>query len=62
MKCKLQENKYTDSNFEIRFTDIDELENLRNSLTSMIKYFRMCQEDGEELPELVYRIKDKKND
>jgi hypothetical protein len=49
-----------DKNFEIEFESINEIEELRNSLTSMIKYFTICKEDGEELPPLIYKIKDKK--
>jgi hypothetical protein len=27
----------------------------------MIKYFTLCKEDGEELPELIYKISDKQS-
>lgn len=60
MKCRLIDNPYVDKNFEIEFESINEIEELRNSLTSMIKYFTICKEDGEELPLLIYKIKDKK--
>lgn len=60
MKCRLIDNPYVDKNFEIEFESINEIEELRNSLTSMIKYFTICKEDGEELPPLIYKIKDKK--
>ena len=60
MKCRLIDNPYVDKNFEIEFESINEIEELRNSLTSMIKYFTICKEDGEELPPLIYKIQDKK--
>ena len=59
MKCRLEKNPYVDKNFQIEFESITEIEELRNSLTSMIKYFSMCKDDGEEIPELIYRIKEK---
>lgn len=59
MKCRLEKNPYVDKNFQIEFESITEIEDLRNSLTSMIKYFSMCKDDGEEIPELIYRIKEK---
>ena len=61
MKCRLVDNPYVDKNFQIEFDSIDEITEFRNSLNSMIKYFTLCKEDGEELPELVYRISDKKS-
>jgi hypothetical protein len=39
MKCRLIDNPYVDKNFEIEFESINEIEELRNSLTSIIKYF-----------------------
>lgn len=60
MKCRLADNSYVDKNFQIEFESIEEIEDLRNSLTSMIKYFRICEKDGEEIPQLTYRIKDNK--
>lgn len=60
MKCRLFDNSYVDRNFQIEFNSIEEIEELRDSLTSMIKYYKICKEDGEEIPNLVYRIKDKK--
>lgn len=61
MKCRLVDNPYVDKNFQIEFESIDEITEFRNSLNSMIKYFTLCKEDGEELPELIYRISDKKS-
>jgi hypothetical protein len=56
MKCRLHKNSHSDKNFQIEFDSIDELENLRNSLTQMLKYVKICQDDGEEIPPLVYKI------
>jgi hypothetical protein len=56
MKCRLIDNPHVDKNFQIEFENIEEIEEFRNSLNSMIKYFNMCKEDGEELPELIYKI------
>ena len=56
MKCRLIDNPHVDKNFQIEFDNIKEIEEFRNSLNSMIKYFNMCKEDGEELPELIYKI------
>jgi hypothetical protein len=56
MKCRLVDNPYCDKNFQIEFNSIKELEDLRDSLNHMLKYVKMCQEDGEELPPLVYKI------
>ena len=50
MKCRLIDNPHVDKNFQIEFDNIKEIEEFRNSLNSMIKYFNMCKEDGEELP------------
>jgi uncharacterized protein YdeI (YjbR/CyaY-like superfamily) len=50
---------YCDKNFQIEFENIKELENLRDSLNHMLKYIRMCEEDGEETPPLVYKIFEK---
>lgn len=61
MKCRLVDNPYVDKNFQIEFESITEIEDLRNSLNSMIKYFTLCKEDGEELPELTYKISDKQS-
>ena len=58
MKCQLHKNSHSDKNFQIEFDSIDELENLRNSLTQMIKYVKMCQADDEEIPPLVYQIRE----
>jgi hypothetical protein len=60
MKCRLEDNPYLDSNFQIEFRSIVEIEELRDSLSSMVKYIRMCSEDGEEIPPLIYKITDKK--
>jgi hypothetical protein len=59
MKCRLVENPYVDKNFQIEFESINEIEELRNSLNSMLKYFILCKEDGEEIPPLIYKISDK---
>lgn len=56
MKCRLIDNPHVDKNFQIEFANIEEIEEFRNSLNSMIKYFNICKEDGEELPELIYKI------
>ena len=56
MKCRLRDNQYADKNFQIEFENLKEIEDLRNSLTSMIKYYSACKEDGEKLPELIYKI------
>lgn len=56
MKCRLVDNPYCDKNFQIEFTSIKELEELKDSLNHMLKYVKMCQEDGEELPPLIYKI------
>ena len=56
MKCRLIDNPHVDKNFQIEFENIEEIEEFRNSLNSMIKYFNICKEDGEELPELIYKI------
>jgi hypothetical protein len=59
MKCRLVDNPYTDKNFQIEFESLSELEDLKNSLTSMIKYYKLCISDGEELPPLIYKISNK---
>lgn len=59
MKCRLVDNPYVDKNFQIEFESINEIEDLKNSLQSMLKYFTMCKEDGEEIPPLIYKISDK---
>ena len=56
MKCRLIDNPHVDKNFQIEFANIEEIEEFRNSLNSMIKYFNICKEDREELPELIYKI------
>ena len=55
MKCRLEDNPYCDKNFQIEFTSIKEIQELRDSLTHMLK----CNEDGEELPPLIYKISSK---
>lgn len=60
MKCRLEDNPYCDKNFQIEFKDIEELENLRDSLTHMLKYIKMCESDGDEIPPLIYKIQEKK--
>jgi uncharacterized membrane protein len=65
MKCRLNNNEYCDEDFQIEFKTISEMKDLINSLNSMYRYMKMLQEDGDELPELTYRIdnhKDKKNE
>lgn len=57
MKCKLESYDKYDNNFQVEFDTITEIIDLRDSLTHMIKYMRECQEDGEELPPLIYKIK-----
>lgn len=59
MKCRLVDNPYVDKNFQIEFDSIEELEELRNSFNSMIKYYNMCKSDGEEIPPLTYKIETK---
>jgi hypothetical protein len=61
MKCRLIDNPHVDKNFEIEFDTIKEIEELRDSLTSMIKYCNMCETDGDDLPPLIYKITNKKN-
>lgn len=56
MKCRLVDKPYCDENFQIEFTSIKELEDLRDSLNHMLKYVKMCQSDGEEIPPLIYKI------
>lgn len=58
MKCRLELNSYCDENFQIEFKNITELKDLHKSLGSMIMYYELCKEDGEEIPDLVYKIKD----
>jgi hypothetical protein len=57
MKCRLQNKSRCDEDFQIEFESLSELKDLKNSLNAMIKYIVLCKKDGEELPELVYRIK-----
>lgn len=59
MKCRLVDNPHVDKNFQIEFESIKEIEDLRDSLNAMIKYFNMCVEDGEDLPPLIYKITNK---
>jgi hypothetical protein len=59
MKCRLVDNPYVDKNFQIEFESINEIEDLKNSLQSMLKYFTLCKADGEEIPPLIYKISDK---
>jgi hypothetical protein len=56
MKCRLEDEAYCDKNFQIEFDNIKQVEELRDSLTHMIKYIKMCQSDGDEIPPLIYRI------
>ena len=56
MKCRLEDEAYCDKNFQIEFDTVKQIEELRDSLTHMIKYVKLCQGDGEEIPPLVYRI------
>jgi hypothetical protein len=60
MKCRLNDNPYCDINFQIEFKSIDEIEHLRDSLNSMIKYVKICIEDGDEIPPLIYKISEEK--
>ena len=57
MECKLSGK--TSKDFEIEFETIEELEELRNSLTAMLRYAKVCESDGEK-PVLLYKIKSKK--
>lgn len=59
MKCRLVDKPYCDKNFQIEFDNIKELENLRDSLSHMLKYVRMCESDGDEIPPLIYKIQEK---
>lgn len=61
MKCRLVDKPYCDKNFQIEFENIKELENLRDSLNHMLKYIRMCESDGDEIPPLIYKIQEKTN-
>jgi hypothetical protein len=60
MKCRLNDNPYCDINFQIEFKSIAEIEHLRDSLNSMIKYVNICIEDGDEIPPLIYKISEEK--
>ena len=42
------------------FKNLSELESLCDSLESMLVYYEQCKKDGEDLPELVYRINNHK--
>jgi len=57
MKCRLQNKSRCDEDFQIEFESLSELKDLKNSLDAMIKYIVLCKKDGEESPELIYRIK-----
>lgn len=57
MRCRLELNSYCDEDFQIEFKNIDELKDFRDSLTAMIRYYELCKEDGEEIPDLIYKIK-----
>jgi hypothetical protein len=61
MKCRLVDKPYCDANFQIEFSNIKELEGLRDSLNHMLKYVKMCQQEGDELPPLIYKIKELNN-
>ena len=56
MKCRLEDEAYCDKNFQIEFDTVKQIEELRDSLTHMIKYVKMCQVEGDEIPPLIYRI------
>ena len=56
MKCRLEDEAYCDKNFQIEFDNAKQIEELRDSLTHMLKYIKMCQSDGDEIPPLIYRI------
>jgi hypothetical protein len=60
MKCRLVDNPYCDKNFHIEFNSIEEIEQLRDSLSAMSKYIKMCVADGEESPPLIYKINEEK--
>lgn len=57
MKCTLEDNPYSDKNFQIEFDNIKEIEELKDSLTHMLKYMKICKDEGDDLPPLVYKIK-----
>ena len=59
MKCRLEDNPYCDKNFQIEFNNIKELEDLKDSLSSMLKYIKLCHSEGDEIPPLIYRIQEK---
>jgi len=56
MKCRLKDKERCDTNFQIEFKSIDEIESLAKELKAMAKYFKKCKRDGEEIPDLIYRI------
>ena len=56
MKCRLEDEAYCDKNFQIEFDTVKQIEELRDSLTHMIKYVKICQVEGDEIPPLIYRI------
>jgi hypothetical protein len=57
MKCRLVDKPYCDENFQLEFANVKELEDLKESLKHMLNYIRMCEQDGEKIPELIYKIK-----
>lgn len=57
MRCRLELNSYCDENFQIEFKNISELKDFHKSLGAMIRYYELCKEDGEEIPPLIYKIK-----
>ena len=64
MKCRLETNDYCDEDFQIEFNSLTEIKDLRDSLSAMVTYIEMCEEDGDTIPDLIYRIKNnlKNND
>ena len=55
MKCRLEDEAYCDKNFQIEFDSLKQIEELKDSLIHMIKYIKLCQEYGDEIPPLIYR-------
>ena len=56
MKSRLVDKPYCDENFQIEFSSIKDLEDLKDSLNHMLKYVKMCESEGEEIPPLIYKI------
>lgn len=56
MKCRLVDKPYCDENFQIEFSSVKELEDLKESLKHMLNYVKICEQDGEEIPPLIYKI------